>query len=474
MLFTCQVGSLSIKSFTQAINACSKLGEDVHLDATSSRLTVQTMNTSKSALLEISFDRGNFDEYQVTGRAEFVLKKRSCILAFKKEPFLTKHLDHLLIEVEEDAEHVRFVFNYKQKYLKDIRLPIPQNVSPIEVEAPEEGMNVLTCRKKLLMDIVNDFAREDELVTLRVESRNLHLKTHSDGEKADKTTKLSFKADEFERFDVKDPVSLTFSIRLVRPFIAFLMSRDMVDTVNILIGTPGQAFFFQAEEPPSIKVSLALATVAYDEENESEPATRSTPSQSTERTYNSQLHPDCNIDVIQSTPRESQQPNSSQNRSPMVPDPSLSRIDDGHQADEPMETNQVEIIGSAGPSRRLSQRSSQRSSLSRSVQSSQRSLQASNHDSSSTVGDISENRRSMKRQLSDPSQQSQDYSPSQLSSHSHVSSPSLGADGDDIPPEFTQEELEDACVTNDINIAEPDYGRLLSPTDSEESSELSN
>lgn len=244
-----------------------------------------------------------------------------------------------------------------------------------------------------------------------------------------------------------------------------------------------RAFFFQAEEPPSIKVSLALATVANLDENESEPATRSTQSQSTEQSVmNSQLQPECNIDIIQSTPRGSpQQSISSQNRSSVMSDPSLSRIEDGQQVDEPMETDQVDIVGSAERSRRVSQRSSQRQSVDRrSAQSSQRDTQDS--DSSLAMGDISENRRFMEQRLSDPTQSSQNHSSSHASSNSprslsNVTSQSNVPAADVGIPEFTQEELdgvEDGSVTNNDIIVEPDNAPFLSPTDSDASSDMSN
>ncbi|XP_015791152.1 uncharacterized protein LOC107367911 [Tetranychus urticae] len=312
MSLHCKIENAGIKVFAQAINCCCKLGEDVYLDANANELTIKVLNEPyKSAFMMIAFDSAFFDSYEVEGRCSpndditnddgsqnsvnrnnktprmyCKLKTRSCLLAFKKEKNLVKNMEHCEINIKSSSDFAQFKFVYDSKCIKKMELPLGCDFLDVNDDVFQNGQNKVTCKAKILADILTYFAKEDEYITMKATPQSIEFETHfADRDKSGKLTKTNIDIDEFELYNISDDIFLTYSLRLIRPFLSFCSGR--IPEIDIFMTGSNQPICFNAEYPPYIKIALALATLDV---NQSTPNRNSSKSSVMYQTNRSSQH----------------------------------------------------------------------------------------------------------------------------------------------------------------------------------------
>ncbi|XP_060854750.1 cell cycle checkpoint control protein RAD9A [Rhopalosiphum padi] len=264
----CVIPRQNLKILSRALNTMCRIGEDLYIEPNSSQLVMHTTNSWHTVYAWFTFDSSFFSSYYFTEddeqNSENSLKckisLKSCITIFKS-PHLSRCLESCHIEIKSNADTITIQLRYSNFCVKTHLIPVLE-YSALQVNQNVDTSHTLCIDSKVLSAAVKHFQNSETDITLIVTTEKVILKTHSESCRDIRQmlrTELNLQSSEFDVYDVGEGCCLTFSLKEIRPLLAF--AEHMTLPVIIRFSSPGMPMVFGLKNGLTFESQYILSTM---------------------------------------------------------------------------------------------------------------------------------------------------------------------------------------------------------------------
>jgi len=271
----------NLKVFAKAIQAMSRLGDQLHMEPTSNGLALRAFNSTHSAYGCCFFASTFFAHFEATdaeiatghdeeGTASSSLYKismKNALLLFKYAHHMEKTIlsCRMQLEANSDRLHVRFALRHDAiRYVEMPLIDSPTSFSPIFDK--NLLLNLVVAPSKMVMQLLNQLkANADELSFQFSQDEAIIRNYHPfDPERSRNVLKTEARllSREFDRFAVRLPSNITCSLREFSAVVSF--ADLMVMPVSLYFDKPGRPLVVSLETHIDFSVDFVIGTLEAD------------------------------------------------------------------------------------------------------------------------------------------------------------------------------------------------------------------
>ncbi|XP_023253468.1 cell cycle checkpoint control protein RAD9B [Seriola lalandi dorsalis] len=284
----CVLEGNGVKVFGKAIQALSRVGEELWLDPTVKGLALRSVNSAHSAYTCFLFSPLFFGHYSLGSGSEQGSETIKCKLImryvlplFRCLTSIERNVERCQISISTPSDRVIIQFFCRHGITKTHNLHFHESEPLQAVFASHLCPNVLKAPARLLSDMVMHFPVSQEEITLSVTPLRVSLRNYYEGgnDHMKMNTEMSLHPDEFDYFQVGEDSDITFCLKELRGFLSFAGSHCL--SVSVHFGAAGKPVCFLMEDMV-LEATVVLATL-MDSENMDPTLRTGTPVPSTPR-----------------------------------------------------------------------------------------------------------------------------------------------------------------------------------------------
>ncbi|KAM5237733.1 cell cycle checkpoint control protein RAD9B [Ctenodactylus gundi] len=281
-MFKCGMNGAQVKVFGKAIQALSRVSDELWLDPSEKGLALRSTNSSLSAYGCVLFSSLFFQHYQWSTSMKMThsdkrlclnckLGMKSILPIFRGLSSLERHVEKCRIFTSSDKCKVVIQFFCRHGIKRTHNLYF-QEIQPSQVDF-EKNMccNTLMIQPRLLAEVMVLCTSHQEEVTLAVSPLNFCLKSASE-ESVDMTnsvySEMSVGPDEFDFFQVGVDTEITFCVKELKGMLIF--SEAIHVPMSIHFDFPGKPVVLSIVDI-LLEANFTLATLADDSTRASSP-----------------------------------------------------------------------------------------------------------------------------------------------------------------------------------------------------------
>ncbi|XP_040145416.1 cell cycle checkpoint control protein RAD9B [Ictidomys tridecemlineatus] len=281
-MLKCGMNGSQVKVFGKAIQALSRVSDELWLDPSEKGLALRSMNSSRSAYGCVLFSPVFFQHYQWSTSMKMNDNDRAlnlnCKLGMKSILPIFRCLTSLERNVEKckiftSSDECKIVIQFFCRHgIKRTHNVCFQESQPLQVIF-EKNMctNTLMIQPRLLAEAIVLFTSSQEEVTLAVTPLNFCLKSSSE-DSMDLTnsvySEMSFGPDEFDFFQIGLDTEITFCFKELKGMLTF--SEAIHVPISIHFDFPGKPMALSIDDM-LLEANFILATLADDPSRASSP-----------------------------------------------------------------------------------------------------------------------------------------------------------------------------------------------------------
>ncbi|XP_062240657.1 cell cycle checkpoint control protein RAD9B [Platichthys flesus] len=259
--------------FGKAVQALSRIGEDLWLDPMVKGLALRSVNAAHSAYACFLFSPMFFQHYSLGSGSEPARETIKCKLVIKSVlplfrclTAIERNVERCQITISTPTDRVVIQFFCKHGITKTYSLRFQESEALQAKFASHLCPNVLKAPARLLSDMVLHFPVSLEEITLSATPLRFTLRNYQEaGNDHMKTmyTEMSLHPDEFDSFQVGADSDITFCLKELRGFLSFAESHCL--PVSVHFAAAGKPVCFSMEDMV-LEATVLLATL-MDSEN---------------------------------------------------------------------------------------------------------------------------------------------------------------------------------------------------------------
>ncbi|KAM3867673.1 cell cycle checkpoint control protein RAD9B [Diretmus argenteus] len=264
----CVIEGRGVKAFGKAIQALSRIGDELLLDPMEKGLAVRTVNAAHSAYSCFLFSPLFFQCYtlgprpaQDSGAFKCKLLMKSVLPLFRGLASFERNVTRCQISSNIPGDRVVFQFFCRHGITKTYNLCFQESEALQSVFPLHLCPNVLKAQARLLGGIVMHFPVSQEEITLSINPLSVNLRSYYE-EGCDHMkmmcTETSLHPNEFDYFQVGVDSDITFCLKELRGLVSFAESYRL--PVSVHFGAAGKPVCFSVEDMV-LEASLVLATL---------------------------------------------------------------------------------------------------------------------------------------------------------------------------------------------------------------------
>jgi len=218
----CVIPNRYIKLFAKSIQCMATVGDDMFLEAGERKLTLRTLNISRSAFLAFSLDERFFDSYNLVDNIEkkYSVKLKPCQAVFRQ----FTNMEKCTIRLNEEEQRLTFEILCKHGIQKVYKLTFEECDSIQAIYSKEDSLNKIVSAPKKFIDSINNFHTSLDEISIVVSKESVKIKSYVDDVKAASKvlhTELSMDPFDFEEFDVRNETQVTFCLKEFKAILNF-------------------------------------------------------------------------------------------------------------------------------------------------------------------------------------------------------------------------------------------------------------
>ncbi|XP_037634811.1 cell cycle checkpoint control protein RAD9B isoform X2 [Sebastes umbrosus] len=268
----CVVEGSAVKVFGKALQALSRVGEELWLDPMVRGLALRSVNSAHSAYACFLFSPLFFQQYSLaslseqgseTIRCKLVMK--SVLPLFRCLASIERNVERCRISISTPSDRVMIQFFCRHGITKTHNLCYQDSEALQAVFASHLCPNVLKAPARLLGDMVMHFPVSQEEITLSMTPLRVSLRNYCEGGNDHikmMYTEMSLHPDEFDYFQIGVESDITFCLKELRGFLSFAESHCL--PVSVHFGAAGKPVCFSVEDVV-LEATVVLATLMESE-----------------------------------------------------------------------------------------------------------------------------------------------------------------------------------------------------------------
>ncbi|XP_026199584.1 cell cycle checkpoint control protein RAD9B isoform X4 [Anabas testudineus] len=279
----------AVKAFGKAVQALSRIGEELWLDPMVKGLALRSVNAAHSAYACFHFSPLFFQHYSLGSGPDHSNEAIKCKLAMKSVlplfrclTSIERNVERCQIWISTPSDRVVIQFFCRHGITKTHNLHFQESEALQAVFASHLCPNVLKASARLLGDMVMHFPVSQEEITLSMTPLKVSLRNYYEREHDHLKimyTEMSLHPDEFDYFQVGANSDITFCLKELRGFLSFAESHCL--SVSIHFSAAGKPVCFSVEDMV-LEATVVLATLVDSESRGPSQLTR-TPASTTAR-----------------------------------------------------------------------------------------------------------------------------------------------------------------------------------------------
>ncbi|XP_024131607.1 cell cycle checkpoint control protein RAD9B isoform X2 [Oryzias melastigma] len=272
----CVIEGKNVKVFGRAVQALSRVGDELWLDPTVKGLALRSVSSAQSAYACFIFSPLFFQQYSLGGapkqssetvKCKLLLK--SLLPLFRCLTSIERNVECCQISVSASSDWVVFQFFCRHGITKTHNLRFQEKEALQAEFASRLCRNVLKAPARLLGDVVMHFPLFQEEITLSTTPLRFSLRNYEDSSESQVKmmyTEMSLHPDEFEHFQVDVDSKITFCLKELKGFLSFTESHCL--PVSVHFDSAGKPVCFSVEDL-LFEATVVLATLTDPESTDS-------------------------------------------------------------------------------------------------------------------------------------------------------------------------------------------------------------
>eukprot|EP01097_Dermamoeba_algensis_P012152 TRINITY_DN997_c0_g1_i2.p1 TRINITY_DN997_c0_g1~~TRINITY_DN997_c0_g1_i2.p1 ORF type:complete len:434 (-),score=102.74 TRINITY_DN997_c0_g1_i2:1587-2888(-) len=259
----CIIPGKSVRLFAKMVSCVAKIGEDLFLEATEEKVTIRTLNDSRSAFVAFHFAPSFFEEYQLPPEAVYHCQVQAKSFQAVFRSILS--VERTKLRIDETESRIVLELNCKLGVKKVYRLTYGDGDGLQALYNKEACPNKIVARASLLIESFNNFHKHVEEITMTISKRSLTLKSYFDDNKGNKhaailNTELTLFSHDFDEYHVeREGVELTFCLKEVKAILSFC--EVLGQPVSIFYERGGRPILFAINCYNSLEADFVIATL---------------------------------------------------------------------------------------------------------------------------------------------------------------------------------------------------------------------
>ncbi|XP_026199582.1 cell cycle checkpoint control protein RAD9B isoform X2 [Anabas testudineus] len=239
----------AVKAFGKAVQALSRIGEELWLDPMVKGLALRSVNAAHSAYACFHFSPLFFQHYSLGSGPDHSNEAIKCKLAMKSVlplfrclTSIERNVERCQIWISTPSDRVVIQFFCRHGITKTHNLHFQESEALQAVFASHLCPNVLKASARLLGDMVMHFPVSQEEITLSMTPLKVSLRNYYEREHDHLKimyTEMSLHPDEFDYFQVGANSDITFCLKELRGFLSFAESHCL--SVSIHFSAAGKS-----------------------------------------------------------------------------------------------------------------------------------------------------------------------------------------------------------------------------------------
>lgn len=241
----CVIPARYLKLFAKSVSCMAKVGDELFIEATETKLILRTINASRSAFLAFSLNRTFFDTYTLEDNIDrkYQVKLKPCQAVFKQYT----NMEKCTMRLDEGEQRLVFEILCKHSIQKVYKLTLEDCEAVQAVYSKNEDLNKITSLPKKLIESTNNFHAQLDEISMLASKEQFKLKSYIDDAKAASKvlqTELAVDASDFEEYVIHNDAVVTFSLKDFKSVLGFCDAS----------GQPVTVYFERAGRPICLSV----------------------------------------------------------------------------------------------------------------------------------------------------------------------------------------------------------------------------
>ncbi|XP_055344125.1 cell cycle checkpoint control protein RAD9A-like [Paramacrobiotus metropolitanus] len=285
----CLIPQRSIKTFSRAIAALSRIGEELYLEFSPNQMILRAVSQSKSAYGSFVFDYEFFSEYRSdsishgrrskgSGISRLKMQMRTVLNVFKSAHTCDRQVESCGLEVDLAGNRVRFSFNRKSKVIHRHSVEFMDCDPLYSSFSKKHTKSYAVASAKLLTDTIENFPPNIDEITFSFRKDSFIVNNYmGDTPDPKQTAQMQIQMDieEFENYSIQEETSVTITLKELKGVVSFISSvtyqSDVHGTtglpVSIHFTGPGTPVLICIEVPNQYEANVTIATLEITPQN---------------------------------------------------------------------------------------------------------------------------------------------------------------------------------------------------------------
>jgi len=236
----CVIPGRSLKQFSKALQALAKVGEELTIEASRTRLSFNVVDNARTAFVRCNFNPAIFDTYLPTspifangGENTFLrckIQMKGLVHIFKAKQ-LEKTIDKSIFTINENESRLVFQHFCKFGITKTHKLIYEDCERPLLANYSRETANIISLPGKTISAWVGGFAQGISEITWVVDQKQLKIQSFSEtklfGNAQKFDTVVTLTPDDGGSFRVTENVNVTFAFKEFKAILGLAEALDL-------------------------------------------------------------------------------------------------------------------------------------------------------------------------------------------------------------------------------------------------------
>ncbi|KAB0791934.1 hypothetical protein PPYR_03734 [Photinus pyralis] len=258
----CTIPGPNIKVLSKLINALSKIGDDVYVEAKKDYLSLKSVNMTTTAYCTVHLRDTFFSSYEVSQiDLQCRIPVKGMLSVFKSFSHKDKKMEFCKIELEEDPVKIVFRFKYKHDVMVVRALFLSDGEAVNIVYNKDNNTSYLGATAQLFGQVLCNFQLHDDDMSLDVTSQRALIRNYITGDTAvtkGVRSQITLMAGEFSSFKITRDTNITFSLKPFRAAVSLAETTTLGMLLNF--DAPGRPALIEVKNP-TFEVNFVIATL---------------------------------------------------------------------------------------------------------------------------------------------------------------------------------------------------------------------
>jgi cell cycle checkpoint control protein RAD9A len=300
LIMQCIIPGKSIRIFAKMIQCLQKIGDDLFIEATDTKLVLRALNASRSAYFCFTILPNFFESYgllQSGMDCRYKVLLKTLMSVFRT----INNVEKMMMRITEDTE-AKLIFELSSRNgIKKTTYKLNiEDCEPLQaVYSHENCPHRLVSRAKLLVDSIANFTGPIEEISLILTKNYVKIRSYFEDQKKPELltktlqTELTLDTHDFEKYDLNcEHIELTFSLKEMKAILGFCEVANQ--PIALYVDEGGKPLLLSVRMLHAFEADFVLATLLdTNTATTSELTSSSQPSRSSEHSSSS-AHTDSN------------------------------------------------------------------------------------------------------------------------------------------------------------------------------------